>query len=95
MKDWQLDAMYEAESERMWADQNAPDPCEDRLITSARQLSCAYTNMGDVLSWIDTAANTLKDTPMEAKVRSLLDDLEKLNDEIHSLKEMYKQGRRE
>jgi hypothetical protein len=95
VKDWQLDLIRANDAEAEWERLNAKDPDKDKLVESASRLSCAYSCMGDVLDWIESAAQKLDGTPMEPKVRSLLDSLEKLNDEIYSLKSLYAEGRRE
>ena len=35
MTGWQVDAMWEAESARIWEEMNAPDPMEGKMISAA------------------------------------------------------------
>lgn len=91
MKDWQLDAMYEAESDKIWEEQN-----KDRSLTEViDQMQYAMNYSEDVARNLGEAINEAKGTVFEARIMSIFEDLERLQDDMTSLKaRMEEEARR-
>lgn len=91
MKDWQLDAMYEAESDKIWEEQN-----KDRSLTEViDQMQYAMNYSEDVARNLGEAINEAKGTVYEARIMSIFEDLERLQDDMTSLKaRMEEEARR-
>ena len=90
MKDWQLDAMYEAESDRIWEEQN-----KDVDLTEAiTRMGYAYDHACSTGSRLAEAAEGAKGTVFEARIMSIFEDLEQLQADINSLQERMKEEAR-
>lgn len=77
--DWQLDRMYETESAQMWAEGNRYD-----IIYS---LADARSDLGDAMRYLEEAVKDAEDWhSCEGKIRSMIDSVEALMDEIKDLK---------
>lgn len=75
---WQLDSMYEAESARLWEMQNQGfDP-----YPAAYRLSDALDALHKAESRIEAAAEKAEGQPEEEKIKSLLYDIEQIENAI-------------
>lgn len=95
MTGWQVQAMWEAESARLWEELNAPDPAEGKMIAAASSLAVVVKHLDKAADWIAQAASELQGTPMENVVASHLDELEDMICNIRGLQEKYSRGIRE
>lgn len=78
LADWQLDAMYGAESARMWEMQNHGfDP-----YPAAHKLSDALSVLHRTESLIGSAADKAAGQPEEEKIMSLMYDIEQIESAI-------------
>lgn len=90
MKDWQLDAMYEAESDKIWEDQN-----KDRsLIEVIDYMQYAMNYSEDMARNLGEAIEAAKGTVYEARIASVFEDLERLQDDLTSLKARMEEARK-
>ncbi len=90
MKDWQLDAMWENESERIWEEQN-----QDVDLTEAiTRMGYAYDHTCDVCTRLAEAAESAKGTVYEDRIMSIFNDMEELQADINSLHERMKEEAR-
>ena len=94
MKGWQVQAMYGAESARIWEEMNAPDPCERQLIEAAASLQVAVKHLDKATDWLAEAASELMGTPMEDVVNSYTLQLENFLCDLKKLREKYGRGER-
>ena len=95
MKDWQIEAMMGATDMKIWAEQNAPDPCEDKLIEASRELRKTLMHLEFAIGSISMAGDILRGTPMEDKVLSFEDELETTKGFVKDLYNKFRTGRRE
>ena len=95
MSGWQVDAMWEAESARIWEDVNAPDPFEKQMITAAGTLKSAIDLLDKATDWVAEAAYDLNGTPMENLVACYEEQMESILSELKSLQEKYGRGIRD
>lgn len=86
-KDWQI--------ENRWEMLNTPDPAEDQMKEAAKEIEEGLTLIDNGLDWINSAVKSLKDTPMENKVESLMQDMEELAIKLSGLKDKYEMGCRD
>lgn len=90
MKDWQLDAMWEAESDRIWEEQN-----KDVDLTEAiTRMEYAFEHASDAGQRLAEAAEGAKGTVFEDRIMSIFNDLEQLREDINSLQERMKKEAR-
>ena len=90
MKDWQLDAMWENESDRIWEEQN-----KDVDLTEAiTWMGYAYDHACDTGARLAEAAESAKGTVFDDRIMSIFNDLERLQDDINSLQERMKEEQR-
>lgn len=90
MKDWQLDAMWENESARIWEEQNK-DPDLSEAIT---RMDWAMDHAADVATHLGEAIEAAKGTVYEARIMSIFEDLETLQDDMTSLKARMEEEKR-
>lgn len=95
MTGWQVQAMWEADTAAEWERQNAPDPEEGRLKSSAVSLKAALGNMCLGLDSLYEAVEVLTGTPMEDSVQSMIDGFEAMINVLESTKNKYERGVRE
>ena len=95
MTGWQVQAMWEADAAAEWERLNAPDPFEDQMKKAALELRLAVEQINKAEDYLYDAICELAETPMEAKVESLLQDIEDRHAEIRMLAEHYGKGERE
>ena len=94
MAAWQVDAMWEAESARIWEEMNAPDPYENQMQTAAKSLKEAIDRLSKGTEGVVEATHDLQGTPMEYLVASFTDQLENLICDLRQLQEKYERGER-
>ena len=92
MTGWQVDAMWEAESARIWEEMNAPDPMEGKMISAASALANAIQHLDKATDWVAEAAYDLTGSPMEHVVGSFEEQMESILRELKALKEKYERG---
>lgn len=92
MNAWQIEAVLGHEAAEAWANLNAPDPCKDRLIASAKYMDKAVNLMDAAEDFMIQAMDALHDTPMEAKVGSFFYLLQDLRIDIKDLAKQYGTG---
>lgn len=95
MTDWQLDLMKEQSDARAWDEQNAPDPCENALKNAAVGIREAEGHLSTAVEMVNDAAAFLNDTPMQAKVLSLMDQIEEIGCDLRAMYQKYEKGVRE
>ena len=95
MNGWQLQEMYERDTEALWERLNAPDPAAERMAKASISMSegCQFLNIGT--DRLFEAVLELDDTPMGDKVASLANQIEDLRIELVMLAEKYRKGVRE
>ena len=91
----EVQAMKEAEDARIWEELNTPDPAEKPMKEAAVDLKSAEILLDSCMNYLGSAIASLNGTPMEAKVGSYLDDIEKIWWDIKRLAEKYERGERE
>lgn len=79
---WQLDQMFDAESEKLWEGKTS-----DEEYLAVSRMSEALTELRKAQSKVLTAAAYVSGTPHEAKLLSIFNGLEDLDEEITRLKE--------
>lgn len=90
MKDWQLDAMWENESERIWEEQNK----DTDLSEAITRMGYAFDHACTVSGRLAEAAESAKGTVYEARIMSIFEDLEQLQSDINSLQQRMKEEAR-
>lgn len=95
MTGWEVQALKEAEDARIWEELNAPDPYEKQMRDAALEMRLAIEQISKAEDYLMDAVADVSETPMEAKVASLLDSLEDLEYSIKALQEKYGKGERE
>ena len=94
MNQWQVQAMREAESSRIWEEMNAPDPCYGKMLEAASSLQVAVKHLDKATDWLADAAGELIGTPMEDVVNSYTLQLENFLCDLKKLREKYGRGER-
>jgi hypothetical protein len=97
--DWQLDRMYENESDRIWAEQNTEQPeALDfvpvvTLVEMHRDLVFANDfDLNAALYWIENAMNRIHDTPEYDRLASIYDAVSDLRFEIKKISDKAEQS---
>jgi Mn-containing catalase len=90
--DWQLDRMYEKETDRLLDRQEAHDKAWDRAIESVGYINVAIDHMKNAIDSMVGAKAEVEDLPCEYKVGSLVDELEDLLCDVESLREKFIEG---
>lgn len=95
MNGWQVQTMYERDTEALWERVSAPDPAERQMAQAARSMidGCQFLNIGT--DRLFEAVQALDDTPMADVVSSLANQIEDLRVELVMLAEKYRKGVRE
>lgn len=94
MNGWQVQAMWEAESSRIWEEMNAPDPFAGKMMDAASSLQVAVKHLDKATDWLADAAGKLIGTPMEDVVNSYTLQLENFLCDLRKLQEKYGRGDR-
>lgn len=87
--DWQLDRMREIENDRIWAAQNTETDGET-LRQGAKALGYAINELDGACDCVNEAAELLVDTPEGDRVSSILDDMEKLLEEMRQMQKKWR-----
>ena len=82
LKDWQVGAMWEADAARQWEEENK----DVDLRESITEVGYAMDYAGSLAEWLGKAANDAKGSVFEARIMSVFEDLERLQDDMTSLK---------
>ena len=88
-------AMWEAEAAAEWERINADDPYHDQMIGAACSMAIAVDHLDKAVDYLLDALNSVNNTPMEDRVRSLLEKAEDLKCEVDMHKDGYERGERE
>ena len=91
----EVQAMKEAEDARIWEELNAPDKYDKILKETAIDLKSAEILLDSCMNYLGSAIASLNGTPMEAKVGSYMDEIERVWWDIKKLAEAYGKGERE
>ena len=90
MKDWQLDAMWEEESDRIWEEQNKdPD-----LTEAINRMDWAMDHAADVATHLGEAIKEAEGTVYEARIMSIFEDLKTLQSDMTGLKARMEEEKR-
>lgn len=95
MNAWQLDLMKDQQDGKEWEKLNAPDPCENALKNAAVGIREAEGHLNTAVEMVNDAAAFLNDTPMQAKVLSLMDQIEEIGCDLRAMYGKYERGVRE
>ena len=95
MNNWQLQSVKEQIDFIAWQMINAPDPAEQLLKRSSVRLNEAAGFLNISTDRLIEASETLKGTPMQDKILSLVNEIESIECSIRALKAKYERGERE
>ena len=95
MQAWQIDLMVAQDAEAAWNRLNAPDPEANKMKAAAVDLKEAVEQLDVSLDWIGFASHDLDNTPMQAKMDSIFEQVEDLKIELDMLREKWERGERE
>ena len=85
-------AMWEADAAAEWERINEPDESEEKLKDAAELVGNAYDSMANAIQWLYDASKEAEGTIAEDRIKSVMDDLETLHDDVLSLKYRLKDG---
>ena len=88
-------AMWEADAAAEWERINAPDPYHDQMIGAACSMAIAVDHLEKAVDYLIDAFNAVNNTPMEERVRKLLEAAEDLKVDVDMQKDSYERGERE
>ena len=80
---------------KAWEEQNAPDPCAEALKNASVGLREAESFLDIATDRMNDSAAFLNDTPMQAKVLSLMDQIEEIGCDLRAMYGKYERGERE
>lgn len=95
MNAWQLDLMKDQQDGEEWDKLNAPDPCAEALKNASVGIREAEWHLSKAVDMVNDAAAFLNDTPMQAKVLSLMDQIEEIECDLRAMYQKYERGVRE
>ena len=95
MNNWQLDLMRDQADSKAWDELNAPDPCAEALKNASVGIREAEGSLGVAVDKMNDAAVFLNDTPMQAKILSLMDQIEEIGCDLRVMYGKYEKGVRE
>ena len=95
MTGWEVQEMWESETNALWERLNEPDPCEKEMHDAAADMKKSGKMIDKAEDLLVGAVSSLSGTPMEDRVQSLLDSLIDLEYEIRTLADKYEKGVRE
>ena len=95
MNGWQIQAMYERDTEALWERISAPDPAEKQMKAASKTMieGCEFLNIAT--DRLYEAVAELYETPMADKVESIVNQIEDLRIDLKMLAEKYGKGVRE
>ena len=89
--DREIDLMYEAESERMWEEQNH-DADWDRAIESCGYINAALEHLEKVGKLLEKARDEVDGLPGEYRIGSLIESFEDLECELEKIRQQFIKG---
>ena len=92
---WQLDLMKDQQDGKEWEKLNAPDPCAEALKNASVGIREAEGFLGVAVDRMNDSAAFLNDTPMQAKILSLMDQIEEIGCDLRAMYGKYEKGVRE
>lgn len=90
-----VDFMWSAEIAKKLEELNRPDPIEEKLKEAALSITEGLDCINSGLDFVAEAVETLEHYAMADKVKSFLNDFERLADDLEELNEKYKRGERD
>ena len=95
MNGWQVQAMYERDTEALWERLTEPDPAADQMITASVSMAegCEFLNIAT--DRLFDAVHELDETPMGDEVASMANEIEDLRIRLRMLADKYRKGVRE
>ena len=95
--DWQLDRMYEEESARIWAQQNA-EPAEPVMRISGKKRLEAWSYIEVAIladldlaeEWLISAHGIIRNTPQGDKLAGLIDQITDLRMDLRQIQQEIK-----
>ena len=90
--DREIDLMYEAESARMWEEQNSRDGAWDKMLDSVGFINVALEHLDKATDSLVGAKDAVDGIPAEYRVGSLLDDFENLVCDLKALRQKFING---
>ena len=90
-----VSAMWEAEAAAEWERQNAPDKYHEQMVKAACSMDIAVDHLDKALDFLLDALNAVDNTPMENRVKELLEMVEDIKTEVDMQKDKYEGGERE
>lgn len=94
MTGWQVQEMWEMDTNALWEAINAPDPMGDQMIAAAHSMDTAISHISKAEDFLMDAEAELDGSPMAYKVNALYEDLLSIRRAIRELKERYERGER-
>ena len=95
VNNWQLDLMRDQADSKAWDELNAPDPCAGALKNASVGLREAEGFLSIATDRMNDSAAFLNDTPMQAKILSLMDQIEEIGCDLRAMYGKYEKGVRE
>ncbi len=85
-------SMWESDAAAEWERLNEIEPDEERIMTASREMEYALTHLSDAIDELATVAEMVDETIAYDRIVSQQDALEKLQDEIRTLKKRMERG---
>lgn len=92
--EWQLDLMYENESDRLWEKLNAPDPYEKEMKEAAIDIWDAADKLDSAEEELSAAFADLYDTPLRDSISDYMEKISDIRYELYDLAKKYERGER-
>ena len=90
-----VSAMWEAEAAAEWERINADDPYHNQMIKAACAMDIAVDHLDKALDFLLDALSAVDNTPMENRVKELLEKAEDIKVDVDMQKDKYERGERE
>lgn len=90
--DWQLDMMYETESDRMWEVMNAREDEWNKKLDAVGFINVALEQLDKATDSLVGAKDAVKNLPAEDRIASLISDFEDLVCDLNSLRQKFING---
>lgn len=88
-------AMWEAEADAEWERINADDPYHDQMTGAACAMDLAVDYLDRAVDYLLDALKAADNSPIEQRVRDLLEKTEDLKVEVDMQKDKFERGERE
>lgn len=85
-------SMWESDASAEWERLNEITPDEERIMTAAREMEYALDHLSEAIDELATVAEMVDETVAYDRIVSQQDALEKLQDEIRTLKKRMERG---